>query len=282
MHEKFRIPFSKQDKTRFDYWKRMEFTEEEWKLIYQHCAQKNIEFLCTPFSITACDFLMELGLKKFKVGSADLYNTILINRIASQEHDLIVSLGLFEEQDFNLLKSLSTKFKSVTYLYCISSYPTAPEKINLEFIEKMRKNGIENVGLSDHSGEIYPSIIAMYKDVKYIEVHFTWDKRVFGPDVTSSLTPEQLEIVISSRDFIQKMRSSENDNSDKNHISNVFQRSITARHKLIPGDIITIDSLETSKYNGHGILVSDIEKILDKVVTKDIEQYGLITYEDLQ
>ncbi len=30
LHEPFRVKFSFQDKTRFDYWKRMEFTFEEW------------------------------------------------------------------------------------------------------------------------------------------------------------------------------------------------------------------------------------------------------------
>ena len=30
IHEPFRIKFSKQDFTRFDYWKRMEFTENQW------------------------------------------------------------------------------------------------------------------------------------------------------------------------------------------------------------------------------------------------------------
>lgn len=30
-YEKFRVKFSLQDKTRFDYWKRMEFSTDEWK-----------------------------------------------------------------------------------------------------------------------------------------------------------------------------------------------------------------------------------------------------------
>src|SRR5262245_30630823 len=30
LDEEFRVSFSKQDETRFAYWKRMEFTEEQW------------------------------------------------------------------------------------------------------------------------------------------------------------------------------------------------------------------------------------------------------------
>nr|HAD51616.1 N-acetylneuraminate synthase [Algoriphagus sp.] len=38
-YEPFRVKFSKQDKTRFDYWKRMEFTEEQWMGISEHCKE---------------------------------------------------------------------------------------------------------------------------------------------------------------------------------------------------------------------------------------------------
>ena len=39
IHEPFRVKFSKQDTTRMDYWKRMEFTLEQWKGLKQHCGE---------------------------------------------------------------------------------------------------------------------------------------------------------------------------------------------------------------------------------------------------
>ena len=42
--EEFRLKFSYEDKTRFDYWKRMEFTLDQWKGLKNHCEEKGVEF----------------------------------------------------------------------------------------------------------------------------------------------------------------------------------------------------------------------------------------------
>src|SRR5690606_21742718 len=51
--ETFRVNFSYEDKTRYDYWKRMEFTPEQWQGIKSHCEDKGMRFLCSPFSVKA-------------------------------------------------------------------------------------------------------------------------------------------------------------------------------------------------------------------------------------
>ena len=38
--EEFRVKFSKQDLTRYDYWKRMEFTKEQWHGLANHAREK--------------------------------------------------------------------------------------------------------------------------------------------------------------------------------------------------------------------------------------------------
>ncbi len=35
--EPFRVKFSRQDATRYDYWKRLEFTPEQWSGLADHC-----------------------------------------------------------------------------------------------------------------------------------------------------------------------------------------------------------------------------------------------------
>jgi N-acetylneuraminate synthase len=51
--EPFRVKFSRQDATRYDYWKRMEFTEEQWRGLATHCAERNVLFVSSPFSLAA-------------------------------------------------------------------------------------------------------------------------------------------------------------------------------------------------------------------------------------
>src|SRR5512136_1599297 len=47
--EPWRIRFSPQDATRYDYWKRMEFSEEAWQGLRDHAAERGLLFLSSPF-----------------------------------------------------------------------------------------------------------------------------------------------------------------------------------------------------------------------------------------
>ena len=44
-YEPFRVNFSYEDNSRYDYWKRMEFTPDQWKDIKSHCEDKKLEFV---------------------------------------------------------------------------------------------------------------------------------------------------------------------------------------------------------------------------------------------
>ena len=43
--EPWRVRFSPQDLTRYDYWKRMEFTEEQWHGLAKHAGEQGLIFL---------------------------------------------------------------------------------------------------------------------------------------------------------------------------------------------------------------------------------------------
>ena len=49
--EPWRVKFSSQDKSRYDYWKRMEFTAEQWSELAEHSRSLGLDFLSSPFSI---------------------------------------------------------------------------------------------------------------------------------------------------------------------------------------------------------------------------------------
>lgn len=53
----WRVKFSQQDATRYDYWKRMQFTPEQWSDLKQHAEDKGLVFLSSPFSLCAIDLL---------------------------------------------------------------------------------------------------------------------------------------------------------------------------------------------------------------------------------
>src|SRR5688572_15126233 len=57
VEEPFRVRFSQQDETRYQYWKRMEFSADGWRGLAQHAADRGLTFLSSPFSIEAFELL---------------------------------------------------------------------------------------------------------------------------------------------------------------------------------------------------------------------------------
>src|SRR5690606_28216777 len=89
--EPFRIKFSTQDKTRFDYWKRMEFSLEQWQELKSHCEEAGVEFMVSTFSYAAVDLLDRLEVKRYKIGSGEVGNFLMLEKIAETGKPVILS-----------------------------------------------------------------------------------------------------------------------------------------------------------------------------------------------
>ena len=74
--------------------------------------------------------------------------------------------------------------------------------------DDIMKNENILVGYSDHSGSLFPPMNAMSKGANLIEVHVTFDKRMFGPDTSSSITIEELKQLVDYRDAVFQMDKS--------------------------------------------------------------------------
>ncbi|HEX6863525.1 MAG TPA: N-acetylneuraminate synthase family protein, partial [Thermoanaerobaculia bacterium] len=59
--EPWRVRFSRQDESRYDYWKRMEFTEDQWRGIAEHARERGLLFMSSPFSIQSVELLERVG-----------------------------------------------------------------------------------------------------------------------------------------------------------------------------------------------------------------------------
>ena len=187
--ESWRINFSYEDKYRYDYWKRMEFTKEEWFGLALHAKKRKLDFLSSPFSIEAIELLEKLKVKLWKVASGELYNSMLLEKLWQTRKPILYSSGFSTYADLKKIAQI-TKLKKIPYgiFQCTTAYPTPPELWNLSSIKKLKKDFDCPIGLSDHSGEIYASLAAVTLGAKIIEVHVNFDKQAFGPDSTSSIT----------------------------------------------------------------------------------------------
>src|SRR4051794_10213889 len=79
--DQWRQRFSYLDETRFEYWQRMEFTEDQWAGLAKHADDRGLAFLSSPFSIAAVDLLERVGMPAWKVASGEVSNVVLLRRI---------------------------------------------------------------------------------------------------------------------------------------------------------------------------------------------------------
>lgn len=285
IHEPFRVKFSKEDATRFDYWKRMEFTLEQWKEIKSHCDEVGLDFICSPFSNLAVDWLEEVGVHAYKIGSGEVNNFLLLEKICQTGKSVIISSGMssYEELDktVDFLKSKNANF---SILQCTTAYPTKPEQYGLNVILELKNRYNVPIGFSDHSAKTATGIAAVALGAEILEFHVVFHRAIFGPDSKASLTIEETaqlvedvnEIYLASQNPIDK-----NQNESFNELKSIFEKSLAINKDLSEGHIITFDDLESKKPKGFGISAIDFQKVLGRKLITKKSQWDFLNEEDL-
>lgn len=266
VHEPFRVKFSKQDETRMDYWRRMEFSLEQWIDLKTHCDDVGIEFMSSPFSVAAVELLEEVGVKRYKIGSGEVRNLLMMEQIAQTGKPIILSSGMSSYHELDqVVKFLEPFGNELSIMQCTTSYPVAASEVGLNVIQEMKQRYGCRVGYSDHSGTIYPSIAAATLGAELIEVHVCLHKGMFGPDTSSSLTPELLRQLVLGVDFISTALAhpvEKANTSGYEDLKKIFEKSLAARHDLKEGHVIKLDDLESKKPRGYGIPAKNFRDVV--------------------
>jgi N-acetylneuraminate synthase len=285
LDDEFRVKFSYQDATRFDYWKRMEFTEPQWAELKQHADACRINFLSTPFSIAAVNLLSRIGVEAWKIGSGDTLCNSMLEAILTTEKPLIVSSGMssWEELD-TIVQRLSRANSNFSLMQCTSKYPTPLEDVGLNALYQIRERYGCRVGLSDHSGSTSPSIAAIARGFSLIEVHATFDKRMFGPDVVASVTIDEIAQIVR---FSKDIKLMDDNPIDKNKIAvelsaqkKLFNRSIALARDLPSGHVLSEHDL-TLKKPGSGLQWSHKNLLIGRTLVCDVSVNRLLRIEDV-
>jgi len=280
-HEPFRVNFSYEDPTRYHYWKRMEFNLSQWKELKKHCDEKGVEFISSPFSNSAVELLEEVGVQRYKIGSGEVNNHLLLRKIAETLKPIILSSGLSSFDELaNTLEFLDAWDNEVSILQCTTAYPTSPEQWGLNLIQELKARFGKEVGFSDHSGDITACIAASVAGAQIFEFHAVFDKRIFGPDSKASLTMEQISSLIKHLKRVEIAKKSPRDKKitpEKEKLKRIFEKSLAVNRDIKKGEKISFDMLEGKKPKGLGIDAGKFESILGKTVTKDMCKWDFLT-----
>jgi N-acetylneuraminate synthase len=285
LDEPFRIKFSKQDETRFAYWKRMEFTEEQWAGLAEHAREIGIGFLSSAFSHRAVELLQRLGMPAWKIASGEVSSNALLDMIAAAGKPVLMSTGMSSYAEIETtLKRFRQAGVSVAVLQCTSRYPTSLEDVGVNVIGELRERFRCPAGLSDHSGVVFPALLALAKGADIVEAHITLDRRMFGPDVSSSLTVEEFCLVRAARDAFHTMEAHPVDKDAMVHaltdMRQLFQKSVAVVRPLANGTVLTRDML-TAKKPAKGIPANEIDSLVGKRLKRSVSPDRVLYWEDI-
>lgn len=247
--EPWRVRFSRQDESRYDYWKRMEFTEEQWAGLKVHAEERGLLFLSSPFSVEAAEMLERLGMKAWKVASGELSNPVLLDYLIGTGKPILLSTGMSPLEEID---AAVAKIKDPVVMQCTTAYPCPPEKVGLNLIPFFRERYGCAVGLSDHSGTIYPGLAALTLGAEVLEVHVTLSREAFGPDVPASLTTAELRQLVEGVRFLERALPVDKDAMavEMEPLRKMFTKSVVARFDLPEGTVLAPEHLAVKKPGG--------------------------------
>lgn len=284
--EPFRVKFSQQDATRYDYWKRMEFTPEGWAGLAEHAHQRGLIFLASPFSEEAVDLLDRIGMPAWKIASGEVNNPLLMDRIAATGKPVLLSSGMSTIAEVDeVVAGIKNRGLPLLVFQCTSKYPSGPEDIGLNMLDFYRKRYQTPVGLSEHSGKIYTGLAAAALGVDMIEVHVTLTRQMFGPDVIVSLTPEELRQLVEGVKFIEQALTHpvEKDAraAEMLEMRQLFNKSLAARRPLKAGQVLQREDIAARK-PGTGIPAASADKYLGKTLGRDVAADTFLSPDDFE
>jgi N-acetylneuraminate synthase len=284
--EPWRVRFSRQDDTRYQYWKRMEFTEEQWQGLARHATERGLIFLSSAFSLQAFEMLDLIGMPAWKVGAGEITNLPMIERMARTGKPVLLSSGLASWEDLDAAVA-AVKGATGTFgiFQCTTAYPCAPENLGLNVIGELRRRYGCPVGLSDHSGTIYAGLAAAALGVEMLEVHTVFSRECFGPDVPASITTADLARLVEGVRFIGRALANP---VDKQRMSEeladlrvMFGKSIVAARDLPAGRRLQESDLALKK-PGNGIPAARFADVINGKLKRAVAADTALTEDDIE
>ena len=263
----------------------MEFTEEQWKGLHTHCKEAGITFLSSPFSEAAVDILEHLNMPAWKIASGEVNNIPMLTKIAKTNKPILLSTGMSDLSEIQNILSFLQEYKiPVLVFQTTTAYPCPPEQIGINNIPVLRELFNVPVGLSDHSGTIYSPLAASAIAIDMLEIHVTFSKEMFGPDVPASITLDELSETVKGIRYIEKMIQNPV-NKDQmaqqlKPLRDLFAKSIVAKHDLNSGHTLSQEDIAYKK-PGTGLPPNKTSMLLGKQLNKPIKIDKPIFWEDI-
>jgi N,N'-diacetyllegionaminate synthase len=265
---------------------RLELSDDQHQQLKAYCDAIGIEFFSTPFSVTAVDMLVKLGVKRLKLSSGELTHRALVEHAAASQLPLLVSTGMGRMEEITEALSWVNftrgHLRDVVVLHCTSAYPAPDEALNLLALNSMARDLNVPVGYSDHSLGIDAALAAVALGARVIEKHLTLDQKMAGPDHSASLEPDEFEQMVRG---IRRVSSMLGDGvkaplTEELDTARVARRSVVAAVNINAGEVITADKL-ICRRPATGIAPRDLHLVIGRAAKIAIDAGTVLQWSQL-
>ena len=230
------------NKSIWDVMKECSLNLDEEQELKEYAENLGLIWISTPFSRMAADFLDKIDVPAFKIGSGEADNLPLINHIAQKGKPIIMSTGMQSikslKNSVNILEKSGVEY---ALLECTNLYPSPPEIVSLQGIQELKEAFPKAlVGFSDHSIGPHIALASVALGACIIERHFTDTRYRSGPDITCSMDPAELRLLVDRSIEIHKALMNPKQRTEPEESVYKFARaSVVADRDMAAGHIIT-------------------------------------------
>ena len=242
--------------------------------VFDHCRNRDVDVLCTPWDTPSVRALQEYGIPALKVASADMTNHALLREMFATGLPLIVSTGMSTEaeirQSAELLRSSGSPW---AMLHCQSTYPAPFKDINLRYLKRLAEITGGPVGYSGHERGFHIPVAAVAMGARIIEKHFTTDRTLEGNDHKVSLLPDEFgQMVERIRELEEALGDGEarvvSTGESMNRV-NLAKSLVAARHIEV-GETIGHADVDI-KSPGRGLQPNRLEELVGRLAKRTVE-----------
>jgi N-acetylneuraminate synthase len=213
-------------------------------------------------------------------------NGALLDAMADTGRPVLLSSGMSAVAELDAaVERVRSRGAAVGVLQCTTAYPCPPERIGLNLLQTFRDRYRCPVGLSDHSGTIFPGLAAATLGADVLEVHVALSREMFGPDVVASVTSGELRQLVDGVRFIEKMWAHPVDKdaaaTATAPLRELFTKSVVAVSPLEAGTVLEREHLAAKK-PGTGIPAARLDEVVGRRLRRGVQADTLLTIDDLE
>lgn len=271
--------------SQYDMLKKLELSLKDYKALLARCIELDIDFMSTPYNTEDADFLENLCVTSFKIASGQLTELPFLRYVGAKMKKMIISTGMATLAEvFEAVETIrSTGNEDIVVLQCTTNYPSLIEEANLLAMNSIKEACKVKVGYSDHVQNNYACYAAVALGAAIIEKHFTLDKKMEGPDHSSSLDPSEFAELVKGIHAIELSLGTGLKTPSKREIANSFgmKRSLVVLQDLKAGGVLTAENIGF-KRPANGLPPKMFDVVVGKEVAIDLKKDDALQFSSIK